>query len=376
MTSPTHGRNAFASALLTVLLWMTLWSPAQAHLMVAQRGTINLVNDGAYMVLSLPATAFAGADEDGNGALSSAELARHASAMQQQILQKAQLFAGEQPLPLQGLMLQLSPSDEPGADEARQVIALGRFQLPAPTPSLRFRLGLFGTGPDEQSQAITVSQGSTAQRMVLSVDRPEGTLLPSGWQTLQQYLQEGMQHVLGGLDHLLFLMVVIASGWRPKAIALALTAFTAGHALTLCAVALGQVSVSPALVEPAIAATIVAMAVFDRWSDHRVLKGRKPWPAGLRLGLIFACALIHGLGLASALVDLGLDSGHRLWSLAGFNLGIEAAQLLVAGICGLLLWVWQRTRGNALIVPMQRFASLAAGLAGVVWFVERVTTLA
>ncbi|QCB46849.1 HupE/UreJ family protein [Hydrogenophaga sp. PAMC20947] len=375
MNAPQN-RRSIVAGLMVLLLWLACLPQAQAHLMVAQRGTINIVNDGAFMVLSLPVTAFKGVDDDADGAMSPSELSRHGTRIEQQIQLGAQLLANEKPLPLQGVMVQLSHTDEAESAAASQLIVLGRFQLPEATPNLRFRLRLFGTGADEQSQAITVSQGDSAQRMVLSVQHEVGEVLPSGWSTFAQYIQEGMNHVLGGWDHLLFLVVVIASGWRLRAIALALTAFTVGHAITLLAVAFGQVSVSPALVEPAIAATIVAMAVFDRWNDHRIRAGRKAWPEGLRLGLIFGCAMIHGLGLASALVDLGLDSTHRLWSLAGFNVGIEAAQLLVAGGCGLLLWAWQRSGGAALIVPAQRLASLAAALAGVVWFFERVAILA
>ena len=372
--SPT--RRSMAAPLMVLLLWLACLTQAHAHLMVAQRGTINIVTGGAFMMLSLPATAFEGVDDNGDRALSPGELARHAASIEQQVRLGSQLLSDGNPLPLQGVLLQLSHTDEADSTAARQLIVMGRFQLPVPVSRLRFRLNLFGTGTDEQSQAITVSRGDTAQRMVLSVDHPEGVLLPSGWSTLLQYMREGVTHVLGGLDHLLFLVVVIASGWRPRAIALALSAFTAGHAITLFAVASGQVSVSPALVEPAIAATIVAMAIFDRWSVHRLQAGRKAWPAGLRLALVFSCALIHGLGLASALVGLGLDSGHRLWGLAGFNLGIESAQLLVAGACGLLVWTWQRTRGTTPTLPVQHLASLAAGLAGTVWFFERLTTLA
>ncbi len=368
-------RHKLLPALAAVIVWLACLTPAHAHLMVAQSGTLNIVNDGAFMVLSLPVTAFEGVDDDGDGTLAPLELSRHGQHIEAQIVQGAQLLSEGQPVPLQGLMLQLSPAGETHTDAATQLIAMGRYQLPARPSGLRFRLHLFGRGADEQAQAITVSRGDEARRLVFSVNQNEGELLPSGWHTWAQYVQEGMAHVLGGLDHLLFLVVVIASGWRLRAIALALTTFTIGHAITLCVVAFGPFSVSPALVEPAIAATIVAMAVFDRWSDLRMQAGHKAWPEGLRLGLNFVCALIHGLGLASALVDLGLDSAHRWWSLAGFNTGIEVAQLLVAGVCGGLLWAWQRSGGAGRIVPLQRLTAFAAALVGAAWFFERITTL-
>ncbi len=136
----------------------------------------------------------------------------------------------------------------------------------------------------------------------------------------------GAEHVLGGLDHMLFLLVVLATGWGWRHTALALTVFTAGHAISLAAVAIGGFSAPAHIVEPAIAATIVGMALFDRWSHAR----SQPLAPAWRLALVFGCALIHGLGLAGALTRLGLDSTNRLLSLVGFNAGIEAAQLGVA----------------------------------------------
>ena len=108
-------------------------------------------------------------------------------------------------------------------------------------------------------------------------------------------------------------------------------------------------SISPALVEPGIALTIVGMAVFDLWQRHRA---RWATPA-LQMGLVFACALVHGLGFASALGSLGLSGAPLVWSLAGFNLGIEAAQvgvaaLAAAGMALLARWVGLRALGGPL----------------------------
>ena len=179
-----------------------------------------------------------------------------------------------------------------------------------------------------------------------------------------------------GLDHLLFLLVVLATGWGLRQIGLALTAFTVGHAITLTASVFGVVRVSPAIVEPAIAATIVSMVLFDRWSQRRVATGAAPWPQGIRLGLVFGCALIHGLGLADALGGLGLDTASRLWSLAGFNIGIELAQLTVAVAAGALLWSWQRLHGLQGLVPAQQVGATLAAVVGSVWFVDRIFAMA
>ncbi len=359
-----------------LLLWLGGLSVAQAHLMVAQRGTLNLVNNGAYMVLSLPASAFQGVDDDQDGTLSNAELSRHATRIEQQVQQGVQLLDHGTALPLEGVMLQPSHTDAGQPDTAAQILVLGRFALGAEPSGLRLRLSLYGHGPGEQSQSITVSQGAHAERLVLTQASPEGDVLPNEWRNFTRHLEEGMTHVLSGFDHLLFLLVVLATGWGLRQIGLALTAFTVGHAITLTASVFGVVRVSPAIVEPAIAATIVGMVLFDRWSQRRVATGAAPWPQGIRLGLVFGCALIHGLGLADALGGLGLDTASRLWSLAGFNIGIELAQLTVAVAAGALLWSWQRLHGLQGLVPAQQVGATLAAVVGSVWFVDRIFAMA
>ena len=143
---------------------------------------------------------------------------------------------------------------------------------------------------------------------------------------------------------MLFLLVVLATGWGWRATAQVLTVFTAGHAISLAAVALGGFGAPARIVEPAIiAATIVGMA------------------------LVFGCALIHGLGLAGALSGLGLDSSNRLLSLLGFNAGIEAAQVGVALVAGLLIGGVRRLQGPAWLAPATRMASRA----GSMWLLQR-----
>jgi hypothetical protein len=192
-------------------------------------------------------------------------------------------------------------------------------------------------------------------------------LFPSPWTVLRDNAVLGAGHVLGGLDHMLFLLVVLATGWGWRHTALALTVFTAGHAISLAAVAIGGFSAPARLVEPAIAATIVGMVLFDRLSDAR----RQPLAPAWRLALVFGCALIHGLGLAGALTSLGLDPTNRLLSLVGFNTGIEAAQLGAALVAGLFIFGVRRLPGPAGLALAARLASTAAIVTGSVWLAQR-----
>jgi HupE / UreJ protein len=357
--------------LVSVLGFLAVHTAAHAHLMVAQKGTLNFVGNGGFVVMSLPVDAFKGIDDDGDGRLSREELRAHASNIEAQVFQGLQLVGDKGPLALEGLMLNLSPDDKAPFEPARDLVVLGRFALTdaqATAPALlRLRFTLFGKSTEAQQQTITVTQGAQKQKMVLTTQRDAASVFPSDTDVLLDNALLGGEHVLGGLDHLLFLLVVLSAAWSWRGIVLALTCFTLGHAITLAAVVLWDWRLPASIVEPAIAATIVGMAMFDRWSTTL----SKPLASGWRLSLVFACALIHGLGLASALTGLNLDTQNRLLSLVGFNVGIEAAQLGVALLAALAMGGVRYFRGPKGIAVSTRLGSFVAISAGLVWFVQR-----
>jgi hydrogenase/urease accessory protein HupE len=270
---------------------------------------------------------------------------------------------------LQGLLLQLSPDEHP-ASEARHLVVMGRFAVEGQTQDLQLHLSLFGTHPEEKTQSILVSQGERTHRLVLSASQPNGWLLPSAGRTVVNHAREGFTHVLNGPDHLLFLLVVLAAGGGWRRMVWTLTSFTIGHAVTLTASVLWDLKLPSSVVEPAIAATILGMAAFDRWLvNHR---GRV-WSPSLRLGLVFGCALVHGLGLAGALADLELNTEQRLLSLLGFNLGIELAQVAVAFAAAVAMNTAVRWWGRAGPATLRQATTVTAWLAGSVWLVLRMT---
>lgn len=360
-------RRCVAAALLALLALPA----AHAHLMVAQRGTLNLVGNGGFVVMSVPVRALQGVDDDGDGRLSIAEMRSHAGAIEVQILRGLQLVGDAGPLPLGGLLLTLSPDEGGSTATAAHLVVMGHFAIADASPQalsrLKLRFALFGNTAESQQQTITVSRGSEAQKMVLSPGHEARVLFPSPWAVLRDNAALGAGHVLSGLDHMLFLLVVLATGWGWRSAAQALTVFTAGHAITLAAVLIGGFSAPARIVEPAIAATIVGMALFDRWSHAR----SQPLAPAWRLALVFGCALIHGLGLAGALTSLGLDSTNRLLSLVGFNAGIEAAQLGVAVVAGVSISGIRRVRGPAWLPSATRMASTATIVIGSFWLAQR-----
>jgi len=362
--------SPLALVLGTLLSIFMALPAAHGHLIVDQKGTINFVEDGAFMVVSLPVTALEGADDDGDGKMSLAEMARHTPELQRQIKAGIRLTDRLGEKTLEGLLLNLSPPDNAPASPATHVVAMGRFALRVPAESLesaRFESSLFGRAQSEKTLTITLKRGGQSQLLLLTPDNPGGRVFPPAWVIFLDVIRSGATHVLGGLDHLLFLLVVLAAGWTPRQLVTVLTGFTLGHALTLSASILGGLSLSPNLVEPAIAATIVTMGLLDFWDKRRLHRT----PLGVRIGLVFACSLIHGLGLAGALTALGLTPENRVLSLVGFNLGIELGQLAFAAGAWLIAIIIRRAAGSGALEMTEYTVSAVAILAGVFWFAQR-----
>src|SRR5690606_26540547 len=145
-----------------------------------------------------------------------------------------------------------------------------------------------------------------------------------GWgSAITTYVGLGGEHILLGADHLLFLAALLLLGGRPRDHLRTVTAFTAGHGLTLLVQTLHPVHVPGPWVEACIAASIAIAALeAQRPAPSRATA----WTWALGFGVL------HGLGFAGALAELGLPPEHRVAALLGFNLGVEAGQLAVVSI--------------------------------------------
>ena len=186
---------------------------------------------------------------------------------------------------------------------------------------------------------------------------------------LWSYAREGTLHIWSGLDHVLFLLCLLlpglslaASASRPLLIyALkVVTAFTVAHSVTLAAAALDWVILPDKLIESAIAASIIISALMNLWRG----KGAYQWK------LAFGFGLIHGLGFANGLRELGLSSSHFIETLLAFNLGVEFGQMAVVVAVGVALApVLRKERAVSVI---QRWGSVGILLMACGWLVERV----
>ncbi len=180
------------------------------------------------------------------------------------------------------------------------------------------------------------------------------------------YLRLGAEHILLGFDHLLFVLGLMLLVRRRGALIKTVSAFTVAHSVTLALAIAGVVHVPPAPVEALIAASIVLLAAeLTRSPDAPpTLARRSPWLVA------FAFGLLHGLGFAGALAEIGLPSDRIALALLSFNLGVEAGQLVfVVAVLGPLVLAQRVARPwpQAHVVPAYGIGALA-----VAWTFERV----
>ena len=181
------------------------------------------------------------------------------------------------------------------------------------------------------------------------------------------YLRLGVEHILTGADHLLFLLGLLVVCRRLRTVAVIVTCFTVAHSVTLALAALGVVTLPGRVVEPLIAATIVFVGV------ENLIRGDEPqrrWVERWLLALAFG--LVHGLGFASALQGIGLGANGTsiVGPLVAFNLGVELGQLAVAA--PLLFVIWRLRRLPTFARHGAKTVSLIVAGFGFVWLVQRL----
>ncbi|GAA4044549.1 HupE/UreJ family protein [Parerythrobacter jejuensis] len=205
------------------------------------------------------------------------------------------------------------------------------------------------------------------QTFRLTENAPIATIIaePTGWEVWRSYFVLGIEHILEGWDHLLFviaLVLLVRRGWD---VAKAVTAFTVAHSLTLAGVTLGLVGLPGRPVEAVIALSIVLLAVEGLRRDSMTWTRRWPWLVAFLFGLI------HGFGFAGALNEIGLPEGDVPAALISFNLGVEAGQLAVVALV-LLAIAALRLIQPARLEPVIRIASYAIGITGTYWLIDRL----
>ena len=238
---------------------------------------------------------------------------------------------------------------------------------------------LFPYDPIHQTFVNIYEEGSLRQQSILTADDPSvrffaGTT-QGRWSVVRTFVLSGIEHILIGPDHVLFLIGLLLPGGTLKRLALIVTAFTIGHSMTLSLAALDIFSPPGRIIEPLIALTIVVVG-----TDNLFVIGDRPRAAALPTAAaprdarpLFAgfFGLIHGFGFASVLKEFGLPTEALAWSLVSFNLGVEIGQLIIVVTAATVLGLLTRAR-PAWSDPMARWGSVGVILAGTYWFVDRL----
>jgi len=250
--------------------------------------------------------------------------------------------------------------------------------LPPTELAVHYRL-LFEVDPTHRG-LLQIIGGGREQAAVLSREAPRVSLnvsSPGRWQQLAAFVSEGIWHILKGYDHILFLLTLLfpsvvrrgSTGWEPREslrdttfeVLQVVTAFTLAHSLTLSLAVLGLVHLPARWVESAIALTVLLGAL----NNLRPLIVRRRWAVAFTFGLV------HGLGFASVLADLGLHGANLTLSLLGFNIGVEIGQMLTVLAVLPLAFLLRDT-------ALYRRTFMPAGSAAIVllagyWLVVRLT---
>jgi hydrogenase/urease accessory protein HupE len=195
----------------------------------------------------------------------------------------------------------------------------------------------------------------------------------SSLEVASAYLMHGIEHILFGYDHLLFVLALILIVRRGRVLLITVTAFTVAHSITLSLATLGVVHVPGPPVEATIALSILLLACEIIRSDRGQASLTAQWP----WLVAFSFGLLHGFGFASALTEIGLPQGDIPLALFAFNVGVEVGQLLfIAAVLGALrLGKWIKF---PVFVerPAKLVTTYAIGIMAAYWFIERLAGFA
>ena len=238
-----------------------------------------------------------------------------------------------------------------------------------PDGDLHYRVTLFQDVDPAARHLVLIATEGTERELALYKNAPEIALsgtAPSVWQVVGRFIQAGIEHIFLGYDHIAFLLAVILWGQRLWPLVKVVTAFTIAHSITLSLAAMQIFAVPSAIVEPAIAASIVFVAAenfFSRNVDRR-------WP------VTFAFGLVHGFGFAGALQEIGLPPNALVPALAAFNFGVEIGQMVIVALAFPLLLLSDRI-GRGGEAHKGRHPSLVYSVSaailvlGLYWLIER-----
>jgi hydrogenase/urease accessory protein HupE len=349
-------------ALFLVALSITLATPAAAHPVPFSFLDLQLTARG--MEVSLVIHDFDLAHElnvsEANQFLNPVFLAEHAESLRKLLSARLQITAD-------------GSTAEPEWDAPEVLRNRESVQFLLRYPSVRampahitIHAELFPYDPLHQTFVNIYEDGELTHQLILDQSRKEVEHFTGSSQSavsvIRRFIPEGIHHILIGPDHILFLVGLLLLGGSPRRLLMVVTSFTVAHSLTLSLSALGIVTPSPRIIEPAIALSIVYVGL----DNLLVRKGRD-----VRAWIAFCFGFIHGFGFANVLREMDLPRRALGWSLFSFNFGVEIGQLIVVLVVASLLAAIRsrsETAGRYIAVA----GSVVVIVAGAFWFTQQV----
>lgn len=318
------------------------------------------------ITLTLPTGLVAFADDDQSGRLSPDEVKAHKVDLERFLSEKIRLTNKGKAGTLVVGPVNLEPlPDRPGLSRKSHSTLELTYTWPEPIGDLGIRYDLFIPQAPNASNLMTLIRGGHVSNTVFTPENRDFTSSPSGQSRTEtpNFIILGMEHILSGYDHLLFLLALLMLGGGLGYLLKVITAFTVAHSITLSLTALNLIHLPGRFIESGIALSIAWVAAENLFRKDATQLQRSRW------AVTFLFGLIHGMGFADILREVGIPRDNLLASLFGFNLGVELGQMIFVIPAFLLLMLLRRVPGEARL----RWAiSAATVVAGLYWFVQRV----
>ena len=349
---------------------------SNAHLMPAQNGTINIEGSSVFAAISVPISSLLHFDDDHDGQISHEELFRHQTAIEKEVDSRLIIKDGAVNGKTTWINLLINPSHlsmENNKSDELLVLKHSQFDNASGVKDLILDINFFGINPNEKPITIKATRGLrptlASEVAIFTPLNHEHQFFRPAISIFFDYLKLGTEHVLTGTDHLIFLLVILVSGLGIRYWLLVITGFTIAHSISLGLALLGYVKLPSYWVELTIAVSIILVACINLFSSLK--NKQKNNNVGRMLLVVSVCGLIHGLGFASAINAIGLDTSHQLTSLFGFNIGIEIGQLIFLCLILLLLSIIKRYFSKLTEQNITICISTIALFLGLYWMAQR-----
>lgn len=362
-------------SVLTAAVLLAQWllagsAPVEAHWADQAAAEIAVTGAQARVTLTVPTGLVAFAGDAHAGRLTNDEIRSHREALTRFLSAHLRLSGRLRTGEVRDGVLTVQPFAgtpvAPGpaglASATHTTLAL-LYTWPAPVDRLTIRYDLFPAGVSTASCLATVLADGQVHNVAFTPGHGDATIAlgaPAVWQAAGGFVVMGIEHILTGYDHMLFLLSLLMVGAALPQLLKIVTAFTVAHSITLSLAVLGVVDLPSRWVESAIALSITYVAAENIWRGRASL--------GSRWLVTFGFGLVHGLGFASALTELHLPRANVAASLVGFNLGVEIGQVSVILLATLAL---DAIRQYGWAPVFRRWVSAGAAITGLVWFVQR-----